>query len=44
MSSSDSEETIDDYFAIDVIQVLPRPRFFRDRSNLFMEYDDTDFI
>ncbi|XP_060855453.1 putative nuclease HARBI1 [Metopolophium dirhodum] len=43
MSSSDSDSTSDDDFIIGVLQVLPRPRSFRDRSNPFTEYDDTDF-
>jgi hypothetical protein len=43
-SSSDSDSTTDDDFIIEVLQMLPRPRFFRDRSNPFTEYDDIDFI
>jgi len=43
-SSNDSSLSSDDEdFIIDVLQVLPRPRYFRDRSNPFSEYDDTDF-
>jgi len=42
-SSNDSSSSSDEDFIIDVLQVLPRPRYFRDRSNPFSEYDDTDF-
>ncbi|CAI6348198.1 unnamed protein product [Macrosiphum euphorbiae] len=42
-SSNDSSSSSDEDFIIGVLQVLPRPRYFRDRSNPFSEYDDTDF-
>lgn len=42
-SSNDSSSSSDEDFIIDVLQVLLRPRYFRDRLNPFSEYDDTDF-
>lgn len=41
--SSNPDSTSDDDFIIGVLQVLQRPRSFRDRFNPFTEYDDTDF-
>jgi len=43
MSLSDSDSSSDDDFVIEVFRVLPRPRFFHDRSNPFTEYDDINF-
>ncbi|CAI6368620.1 unnamed protein product [Macrosiphum euphorbiae] len=44
MDLSASSSSIDDeLFVIDVLQLLPRPRFFRDRSNPLTDYDDVDF-
>ncbi|KAF0767076.1 putative nuclease HARBI1 [Aphis craccivora] len=42
-SSNDSSSSSDEDFIIDVLEVLPRPRYFRNRSNPFSEYDNTDF-
>lgn len=37
------DSSSDEDFVIEVLQVLPRPRYFRDRENPFTEYEDTDF-
>lgn len=41
--SASSSSSDDELFIIDVLQLLPRPRFFRDRSNPLTDYDDVDF-
>lgn len=42
-SLTSSSSSDDELFIIEVLQFLPRPRFFRDRSNPLTEYDDVDF-
>ncbi|CAI6367790.1 unnamed protein product [Macrosiphum euphorbiae] len=42
MTDSDSSNS-DDEMVLDVLFYLPRPRFFRDRSNPLEDFDDFDF-
>lgn len=40
---STSSSSSDEEFIVDVCNVLPRPRYFRDGSNPIIEFDDIDF-
>jgi len=41
--SASSSSNNDELFIINVLRLLPRPRFFRDRSDPLTDYDDVDF-
>jgi len=47
LTSSSSSSSDDELFIIRAIELLPRPRYFRDRSNhsnpTQKDYDDIDF-
>jgi len=42
-SSTSSSSSDEDEFVMQIVQFLPRPRFFRDRSNPLLEYEEIDF-
>jgi len=42
-SLTSSSSSDDELFIIQAIEFLPRPCYFRDRSNPITDYDDVDF-